>query len=398
MRQIRSQRLPFERMTREPGHHFFGYYDLQPWSGDGRCHLCHRVDFMDRMQAAADGAELGVIRAGDYRFMPFASTHAWNFQQGAMLQWNPRRPDEEVFYNAYFSGAFRAVAHDVATGERRLLPRPLANVSQDGTHALSINFSRLLAFRPGYGYDGVPDPFVGVPAPADDGIFLIDLATGSEKLILPLAAIAESFARKFRCDPARTKLLVNHITFNPSGDRFVFLVRNMPLPGEKSAGWATLFATADLSGSDVHVFDNFGGASHYIWRDDEHLLIYADLPGPGKMALCLARDRTQTFEVLDPAFFAFDGHCSYSPDKRHILYDSYPDADGYRRLLLYDTCANTGTLLADLLSVKRAFQPEEDIRCDLHPRWNRDGTAISFDSVHEGSRHVYAMSLDGLVG
>ena len=34
-----------------------------------------------------------------------------------------------------------------------------------------------------------------------------------------------------------------------------------------------------------------------------------------------------------------------------------------------------------------------DVRCDLHPRWNRSGTAITFDSVHEGFRGVYEIQL-----
>ena len=33
-----------------------------------------------------------------------------------------------------------------------------------------------------------------------------------------------------------------------------------------------------------------------------------------------------------------------------------------------------------------------DIRCDLHPRWNRTGTAFSFDSTHEGFRGIYEVS------
>jgi hypothetical protein len=32
-------------------------------------------------------------------------------------------------------------------------------------------------------------------------------------------------------------------------------------------------------------------------------------------------------------------------------------------------------------------------RCDLHPRWNRDGTQVCFDSAHEGERQVYAIDV-----
>ena len=85
MKNIRSQLLPFERLTNEPGHYFFGYYDLQPWSGDGQYHLCNQVGFMDRLPAATDSAELGMIRMRDREFIPLASTQAWNFQHQALF-------------------------------------------------------------------------------------------------------------------------------------------------------------------------------------------------------------------------------------------------------------------------------------------------------------------------
>ena len=37
------------------------------------------------------------------------------------------------------------------------------------------------------------------------------------------------------------------------------------------------------------------------------------------------------------------------------------------------------------------------MRSDLHPRWNRDGTQICFDSVHEGTRQVYVLNVKEIV-
>ena len=115
------------------------------------------------------------------------------------------------------------------------------------------------------------------------------------------------------------------------------------------------------------------------------------------MDLCLVTDRASEYELVQPDYFTFDGHCSYPPDKQFILYDSYPDADGYRKLMLYDIRTRKGLLLADLFSGKDDRLPSGDIRCDLHPRWNRDGSAISFDSTHEGHRHVYTMDMKDIL-
>lgn len=391
MKQIRHQATSIEKISPDDsGHFFFGYYDLQPWNAEESQHLCHKVTFMDRMPCATDRAQLGAIRSADHRFVPLAETSAWNFQQGAMLQWNSRNPGNEILYNARRDGAFKGALKNIRSGKTQCFDRPLANVSKDGTKALSINFSRLADFRPGYGYAGIPDPFLSVPAPENDGIFSIDLVDDKTELILPLATIAGLFVDHFGNHLKGAKVLVNHITFNPSATRFVFQARTMGMPGQEIKGWLTLVATADITGRRIHVFDGGGNASHYCWRDDDHILIYADLAKRGQMNLCLAKDKTQDIEILDPDFFAFDGHCSFSPDKNSILYDSYPDADHYRKLLLYDLRTNTGTVLAELLSVPPAC---EDIRCDLHPRWNHDGLAISFDSTHEGHRGVYEMNL-----
>jgi hypothetical protein len=50
----------------------------------------------------------------------------------------------------------------------------------------------------------------------------------------------------------------------------------------------------------------------------------------------------------------------------------------------------------------RFYSPPElagACRCDLHPRWSRDGRRVCFDSAHEGTRQMYLLGagpwLDG---
>ena len=377
--------LPVRRLTPEQEHFFFGYYDNPAWNAGERYHLCQQVAFWDRLPAADDVARLGMIRLSDRRFTPFAETTAWNFQQGTMLQWHPRAPNDEVIFNRCVDGRFIGVIRNVHTGAERRLSRPVTNVAPTGAQALSVNFSRLFDFRPGYGYSNMPDPFSAVPAPDDDGVFLIDLATGESRLIISLAEIARLLPAVLHDG----KLCVNHLTFNTDGSRFVMLARTFP--DADRPWWHTELFTADLSGGDVYRLPGHGAASHYHWRDAEHLLIYSD--AGGKMELYLLTDHTQHAEALDPAFFTRDGHCSYSPDRKWLLYDSYP-INNYRYLYLYDLEQQRPiTLGAFYCSPLIA----EDIRCDLHPRWSRSGAAISFDSIHEGFRGVYWMDVSTIV-
>jgi Tol biopolymer transport system component len=53
------------------------------------------------------------------------------------------------------------------------------------------------------------------------------------------------------------------------------------------------------------------------------------------------------------------------------------------------------------VDIGRFYAPKEldgEIRCDLHPRWTRDGKTVSIDSVHEGSRQVYVLDVTPVVG
>jgi hypothetical protein len=394
MKPVKNQLLPFERITREPGYSFFGYYDLQPWSADGNHHLCHRVAFADRLPKSTDRAELGMVRVHDGLFIPLTETWAWNFQQGAMLQWNPARPNGEIICNIAVDGTFKGVIRDIVTGKERVLPRAIANVDPAGRWGLSTNFSRQFDFRAGYGYAGREDAFKNEPAPADDGVFLMDLASGNSKLILSL----ESFRSYFGdLPPGADKLVVNAITFNTDGTRFLALIRNMPRPGATHVHWQTVILTANTDGSEVHRLIGPGYASHYHWRDPGHVLFYAKPDSREKEGLYLFRDRSNEVELIDPNYFTFDGHCNYSPDRRFLLYDSYPDEECYRKLLLYDLRKRRGFTLATLQSDHFHLTEAWDIRCDLHPRWNREGTAISFDSFHENHRHIYRMDLTELV-
>jgi hypothetical protein len=386
MEQIKNERVKAERLTAGSGHFFYGYYDNPAFSQSDRYHLGHRVQFWDRLPESDDIAELGMIDLETREFLPLAETAAWNFQQGTMLQWNPQSPEEEIIFNVREHETYRGVIMNIRTKERRYLEQPVVNVDPTGRYALSVNFNRMFDFRPGYGYAGIEDAYKDVNHPAEDGIYLTDLTTGQSRLILSLQQIWEFRSGAFDEDQ---KLLINHITFNTDGTRFLFLARNFPKPGGR---WSTAIITANTDGSELFLLSDYSMASHYHWKDPEHVVFWSRGLEGGQAGdqLYVLKDRTHQVELLDPAFFLRDGHCSYSPDRNWLLYDSYPDADHYRHLYLYDLNRKQGVTLASYYSDPLITG---DIRCDLHPRWNRAGTAISFDSIHEGQRHVYYMDL-----
>lgn len=390
--------LPIRRLSPPGEQFFFGYYDVPACSPDGKLHLCHRVAFRDRMPRAEDVAEFGVFETANGAFRILGATRAWNFQQGSMLQWLGGRGDRFILNDVSADGRHIATIRDLAGRTVATLEAPVANVSTDGRTAVGVSFSRMFDFRPGYGYAQFPDPHAAERHPEETGVHVIDIATGKARLVLSLA---ELHRRLRHLSPLLDeKLLINHITLNPSGTRFVALVRNFPVPLPPGMPqdvsqipgkiWRTTVITADLGGNDMNVLVPASYASHYHWRDDRTIVFHCDGP-QGPQLYEIDDSAAPTLRALDTAFFRRDGHCSYSPDRAWMLYDSYPDEAGIQHLYLYHLANRRGAELAAFPSLPVDIS---DLRCDLHPRWWADGKTISFDSTHEGYRALYVANLE----
>ena len=362
-------------------HYFFGYYDLQPYDRSGRRHLAHRSSFADRIPDENDTVELGYIELDSKQFHKLAESHAWNFQQGALLQWFD---DDHIIYNDFRDGDYCSVILNTKTGAERVLCAPLAHLSADRKWGLSINFPRVWDFRPGYGYCNTKDPWLHTAAPENDGIFLVDIEQNTSRLILNYRQLAQAFPEQPFCD---MKLVVNHITFNPSADRFLFLLRNFPEPGKK---WGTLLATADRDGSNLRKLTDYEVNSHYHWKNDREIMIYSGLP---KWGVYFFDDATGQRQMLDNDMVnADDIHCFYSPDRSCFIGDGYWDAESYRSMFLYDFESRTAKRILRIYSQPKTLVT--DIRCDLHNRFRPDGMEVSFDSWHNDRREILSFPFD----
>ncbi|MBW8371822.1 MAG: hypothetical protein K0M66_12755 [Thiobacillus sp.] len=382
---IRDRVLP---LTGGPRHHFFGYYDKTPWNSSQSLVLAQEAGFNDRAPKADDRVTVGVVHTHDNNlFQPLAETAAWNWQQGALLQWHPADPEKLLIHNDRRNDQHVGIVRDTSGAEIAVYDRPLYAVLPDGKTAFSINFSRLAVHRPGYGYAGLRDPFENDPNPAQDGIWAIGLNSGESQLIVSLDRLA---ALNPKPSMQGGFHYINHIQPSRGGLWIAFF--HIWTTGSK--GWEVRLYLCRPDGSQLRCLLDTGQISHYDWLGDDAILVWAADPATGKPHfLHLGLDGG--IGIFGEDTLTEDGHCTFSPNRQWVLNDTYPDRFDKRTLMLVKWPEGERIDIARLHSPKSKWWGE--IRCDLHPRWSRDGNKICIDSVHEGSRQMYAVDVGDLV-
>ncbi len=375
--------------TNGPGYYFFGYFGINPWSASEDKLLCLRVGFQDRVPEAADSAEICYVELASGRIVPVAKTAAWNFQQGAMLHWMPESPDSLIIYNDRRDGRFVSVVRNVYTGEARELPMPIAALSHGGKYAVSVDFAMNYRMRPGYGYAGGEtgaDP--ASEDPKSGGLFLLDTESGAAELIASYDRVDSLLGRPV--DSLGNPMWFNHAVFNTDDSRIFFLARIM----KRTPGWVTAGLTVGVDGSDLRCILPFTwGASHFDWKSPTEICVTTFYQGriPGYV---IVTDGREEYGLIGEGVLKRDGHMSFSPDRRWMVTDTYRDWRKRRSLYLVDLEKDRVYELGKFYSDPAL---DGEYRCDLHPRWNHDGTKICFDSIHEGTRRVYIVDVSSVV-
>jgi len=334
-----------------------------------------------------------------------------------MLQWRPRSKNE-IIWNDRQGDHFASHILNVKTRKKRTLPHPFYTISPNGRIAVAPDFRRVNAMRPGYGYAGLPDPSTDDPAPKDSGIFRLDLETeagcegsrrlaeqgcsasetGRQDLIIPIADVVN--IPNPHANLTGAKHYFNHLLFNPDGSRFIFLHR-WRARGQR--GFGTRMLTARPDGTDIHVVDDYGRTSHFIWRDTRHILAWAWHPSHGN-AFYLYEDGTDKVEVIGKGVLTQNGHCSYLPTpcmaglpgNKWILNDTYPDKERKQHVYLYNTATRKKIPLGRFYSPP---QYKGEWRCDTHPRFSPDGRSVVIDSPHgSNGRQMYLIDISKIVG
>ena len=382
---------PHQYITSGPRHHWFGYYDKLQFDPTGRYVLGMEVPFEHRSPTADDIINIGMIDLQDSnRWIQLGQSSAWNWQQGCMLQWLPAS-ESTVIWNDREGDRYVCRVLDVKTKETRTIPHAIYSVSPDGKVAVTADFRRITDVRPGYGYNGLPDPHSDELAPAESGVSKIDMQTGESKLIISLKQISESGTIP-KSEPG-IKHYFNHLLFNPNGSRFLALHRWRYPNGKR----LTRMITATPDGKDIRIVISNGHASHFIWKDPRHILSQSkDLLGNPNWSNFVFADREgPPLAEIGRGVLDGSGHVTYLPGNEWILNDTYPKGeDRLQTPHLYHVKSGRRIDLGNF-HLPKIYTGEW--RVDTHPRLSRDGRFVCIDAVKTGEgRQLCLIDISGL--
>jgi hypothetical protein len=368
--------------------YFFGFHDKCPFSADNARLAAGHFDIPLRMPTREDPLQVGYFDGDNWEtFHPIAETRSWNWHQGCQLQWRGARG--EIVFNDFINGRSGARIVDVDTGADRAIGQGISTVSPDGRWAAGYTFGRVERCMPGYGYPGADGPGLDHPAPDDDGLYAVDLESGEATRVVTIAQVA-AIEPEATMDGATH--FVSHAIISPDGARVVFLHRWTR--GHVRRRWSRMY-TCDRDGGNLFRFPTREMVSHLGWRDPNHVLAWCRLPDGTDSYVLFTDGDDATYERVGAGHFNSDGHPSYRPGGRWIVTDTYPDAFRRNTLIVFDTETGRRYDLARLKAPKRfaTIDPYEHWQCDLHPRWDRSGRVVCFDSTFQGERALCTIDL-----
>lgn len=353
-------------------HVFFGYYDVSPFN--------EHTDEIVYLNLHDNAKKVSIMKSrlnNTKDEVLLADSSAWSWQQGVRLRWMPDN-DREIVFNDYIGGHYLTRIINVDNGNERQIIAPLYDISPDGQFGLSLDFERLENKRAGYGYSCRPYNEEGRDL-SKEGIDLVNINDNTTERILTYEQIANA------CGDSNINFkdaYINHISFSPSGKKFLFFW--IVINGSKHKASLMVY---DFIRKTIIPVETEDIVSHYVWDTDVKIICTAF----NSESKCFYYEYTieEGKKVkLNGKNLNEDGHPSLYKNG-DIFTDTYPNLSGYQQLFI----AGKETGKEILLSIYSTCKKEGAQRTDLHPRLNNSKTVACFDANINGYRSLYFIPL-----
>ncbi len=332
------------RLTRSPRHDKHSYYDVSPWSPDGK-----RLVFTSA-EPGARASEIWIMNADGSGRKRVATNGTFSMHTGAFPQWGA--DNHTVYYTGRpDEGPTGAIAVNVDNGETRIMGPSSRMISPDGKRSL-------------YGQKGdgkYPD------------LAIVNTDGTGGKVIARLNDVI-ALSPEQEAAKANPPNLTNY-KWAPDGKTILFGLVNTSRPGPPLKE----LYTVKPDGSNLRYLCPYN--HHHIWVPDSRRVLFN-----GKEAMMIINADGTGLRPIAPLS---SGHPSFSPDSRFIVTDVYGGAWGPCLVLIN---AATGEV-RKLVNVPSALGYTHEEGTHYHPVWSRDGQQILYDSDQTGTCQLYVLDL-----
>ena len=358
---------------------FFGYYDKSPENNNGDKVIFYRtMHETTKLPSKDHPIEIVVKCLKSNSFSVIDKTYSYNWQQGAKMMW---LNDNKFIYNIYSekSRKYQSKIYNIKNKTFKILKNPIYDCYSD-KFALSLNFSKLMALRPDYGYRNIK--LKNYQKLNDhEGIFKISFKNDTSKQIINLNQLTKILPKNSMIN-ANHKL--NHIMISPHGDKFIFMHRWITKNGKRY----DRLLLSNTCGDDIKIVSDYDMVSHCNWIDNNTIVAYMSYKEKvGFFKVNLNSMQTVLYSKNLEGFG--DGHPSFN--KNLMLFDSYPNKSRMKKLYIHDHKNHETQTIGEFFESLDFYG---ETRCDLHPRFNFKGNCIYLDSVHDGKRKLYKLNIN----
>jgi len=406
------------QITPDDGYYIHSFYDICPWSPDGRFLIVNKLPYQEKKPQRGDEAEICIIDLHRQTIRTIYRTKAWSFQVGANAQWDSVS-NKFVYTNDLINNRVVCVRIDITTNQVLAYAGPKYDVSPDGRLVAGPNLDYINITQ--YGYS-LPDPESGIPNQygkdqmSSEGLWLTDLTTNATRL---LASYNEIYQHAVESDKRFYKegtYYGFHTKFNRQGNRIMFVFRCLFEGKGRNASLFTLRSdgneiTQCLPREKWNQKAALGGSgNHPNWHPDGEHIIMNTVPtwlGYKDMMFSMFKYDGSDFRVLTDKFLG-SGHPSIDPSGRYIISDAYikqtwvvkENEIPLRLIDLEKNIEHTLCTVSNNVGNEGDMYSDEGgshFKLDPHPAWSRDYKAICFNGAPHGKRQVFIANIGALI-